>query len=102
MHSKGVASLIPTVLLCAPSLLGGCALLLNLAAYPSSQQWGDTSGALVALAVFVGGPLVTLSTILGGVVAYSRRISGSVKLIHLIVVALAAASTIALLVRFGR
>ena len=102
MHARGVASLIPTVVLCLPSLAGGCALALNLLAYRNLQQWGETSAALVALAVLVGGPLVTLSTIIGGLLAYSQRISGSVKLAHLVVVGLAAISTISVLARFSR
>ena len=101
MHAKGIASLVVTVLLCLPSLIGGAALLMNLLLSGNIEQWQETSAALVALGVFVGGPLVTLAAVVGGIVAFSRSVSVQMKCAHLFVVGLAAVATLSLLFRFG-
>jgi hypothetical protein len=101
MHAKSITSLVVTVLLCLPSLIGGAALLMNLLLSKNIEQWQETSSALVALGVFVGGPLVTLAAVVGGIVALSRSVSVQMKCAHLFVVGLAAVAALSLLFRFG-
>lgn len=75
MHAKGIASLVVTVLLCLPSLIGGAAFLINLLLHRKIEEWEETSSALAALGVFVGGPLVTLAAVVGGITGLSRSVA---------------------------
>jgi len=56
MKAKVVLSLIATIVLCLPSLMGGLALLTNLLLQRHLEDWGRASTASVALGVFIGGP----------------------------------------------
>ena len=101
MHAKGIASLVVTVLLCLPSLIGGAAFLINLLLHRKIEEWEETSSALVALGVFVGGPLVTLAAVVGGITGLSRSVAAEIKYAHLFVVVLATIAMLSLLFRFG-
>ena len=101
-HSKDIISLVVTILLCIPSLLGGAALLMNSVLYRSIEQWKEGSSALVALGVIVGSPFVALAAIVGGITAFCSTVSGSVKRVELVVVCLAAIATLCLQSQFGK
>jgi len=101
MHATGIGTLILTVVLCLPSLIGGVALLTNVVLYRDIGQWEQTSSALVALGFFVGGPLVALAAVVGGIIAFSRNMPLKLKYAHLFVVSLATITTLLLLLRFG-
>ena len=101
MRIKSVLSLTATFGLCLPSLLGGLALLTNVVMRRNLEDWGEASAASAALGVFVGGPLVSIATVIGLLVAYHPRISSGIKCAHLIIVVLGALATMALLFRFA-
>jgi hypothetical protein len=101
MHTKGIVSLVATVLFCLPSLLGGAALLINLLAYENITQWGQTSSAFVALGVFLGSPLVVLAAFVGGSTALRSSVPAEFKYAQLAVVGVAAIATLSLLFRFA-
>lgn len=100
MKAKVVLSLIATIVLCLPSLMGGLALLTNLLLQRHLEDWGRASTASVALGVFIGGPLVAMAAMMGLLVAISDSLSPKIKSAHLIIVSLGAIATISLLFRF--
>lgn len=100
MHTKGIVSLVATVLFCLPSLLGGAAFVINLLVYENITQWGQTSSAFVALGVFLGGPLVVLAAFVGGSTALRRSVPAEFKYAQLALVGIAAIATLSLLFRF--
>ena len=101
MHTKGVVSLVATVLLCLPSLLGGAALVTNLLVQENITQWGQTSSAFAALGVFLGSPLVALAALVAGSTALRRGVPAEFKYAQLAVVGVAAIATLSLLFRFA-
>ncbi len=101
MQVSGILSLVPTVLLCLPSLIGGFVLGLNLLLQRQMEQLGQGASASIALAVMFGGPLVALSAMLCVVFAVSRRISVPVKFAHLLIVTAAAVCAVSLMLRFA-
>lgn len=101
MRIKSAMSLTAISVLCLPSLVGGLALLTNVALGKHMGNWGEASAAFVALGVFVGGPLVAAATVIGLLVACHPLISSRVKGAHLTVVVLGAIATTALLFRFA-
>ncbi len=101
-HVGEIAGLLLTIFLCLPSLVGGSALLLEMALHRDISQWQETASALIALGALVGGPLVTVAAVVGGTMAFSRGLSLWMKYAHLMVVATAAVSTLSLLLRFGK
>lgn len=100
MPAKGVLTLAVTILLSLPSVMGGLALVVNLLLQRHFGQWIQGSGALVAVGMLVGTPLVILATAVGVVVALRPLISMRMKAAHLIVVGLGAAATISLVLLF--
>ncbi len=101
LHAKGIATLLVTIVLCLPSLVGGAALLTNLLLYRRIEEWQQTSCALIALAVFIGAPLIALAAIVGGITAFSRSVSLRIKYAHLLFVGLATIAILSLLLRFA-
>ena len=101
VHGRGAISLLVTVLLCLPSLIGGGALLINLLLYRNLAEWQPISSALVALGFFLGGPLVAIAAVVGGIIAFRRTVSLEIKCVHLLVVILATIATFCLLFQFG-
>ncbi len=102
MRSKGILTLIPTILLCLPALVGGWSVLLNLSLQRPLEQWGQGSSAFVALAVLLGGPLAAAAAIVGVLVSLSQRIPARVKWAHLVIVAASAVSVASLQLHFAR
>ena len=100
MWAKGVLSLIATVVLCLPSLVGGLALLTNLLLQRHPADWGEGSAGLVALGVFIGRPMVAIATMIGLVVALRPSVSAQMKSAHLVIVVLGMMATISLWFRF--
>jgi small-conductance mechanosensitive channel len=101
MHTRGVISLVLTVLLCLPSLAGAVAVLANALLQRHIGEWGVASSALVATAVFMGRPLVVIAVVLSGLVGLSRSVSQKVKYAHYVIVTLATVATFSLTLRFG-
>jgi small-conductance mechanosensitive channel len=101
MHTRGVISLVLTVLLCLPSLTGAMAVLANVLLQRDVGEWGVGSSALVATAVFIGRPLVVIAVVVSGLVGLSRSISQEVKYAHYLIVTLATIATFSLILRFG-
>jgi hypothetical protein len=66
MQSRGTVSLVSTVLLCIPSLVGAGSLVMNELIQRHIEEWGIVSSVSVASAVFFGWPLVTAAAIVGG------------------------------------
>jgi hypothetical protein len=100
-HAKGIVSLILTILLCLPSLVGAAALFINALRYQNLDQWGQTSASLVALGVFIGAPSCALAAVVGGVTALRRGVSVETKFAQLFVVGAAAVAALSLSFRFG-
>jgi len=101
-RAKGMLSLVITILLCLPSLIGGSVLFFNLATHRNITEWEQTSSALVALGLLFGGPLVALAMILGGITALSSKVPPAIKYAELSVVSTATIATLSLLSRFGK
>ncbi len=101
-HALGIVVFDVTLLLCAPSLLGGALFVLSMMAYGGVGTWADTASALVTLAVFVGAPLVSLAALIGALSAPSRRITRGFKYANLIVVVTATLSCVSLLLHFRK
>ena len=101
MRARGIVSLVPTVLLCLPSLAGAVAVLVNVLLQRHIEEWGVFSSVLVASAVFIGWPLVAAVAVVGGLVGLSRSVSQKVKYAHYIIVSLAAVATFSLTFHFG-
>lgn len=100
LHAKGIATLLVTIFLCLPSLVGAAALLINQLLYRRMEDWRQTSCALIALAVFIGAPLIAVAAIVGGITAFSRSVSLRIKYAHLFLVGLATIAILSLLLRF--
>jgi hypothetical protein len=100
MWAKGVLSLIATVVLCLPSLVGGLALLPNLVLQRHPADWREGSAVLVALGVFIGRPMVAIATMIGLAVALRPSVSAQMKSAHLVIVVLGMMATILLWFRF--
>ena len=98
---KGIVSLVVTVLLCLPSLVGGAALLMNRMVYPDMREWSQISSALVALGVFFGRPLAEVAAIVGGIIALRRSVSLKIKYAHLLVVGLGTIASLFLSFQLG-
>ncbi len=101
MRTRGIFSLVPNVLLCLPSLGGGVALLGNVVLQQRIEKWGVVSSCLVALAVYLGGPLVTAAMVVSGLAGLSGRVSPRVKYAHYIIVSLATVATVSVTFHFG-
>jgi ABC-type arginine/histidine transport system permease subunit len=101
MRTRGIVSLLPTVLLCLPSLVGGMALAINLLLQRKIEQWGQVSSSAIAMAAFLGGPLVALAAIVSGLMAFSRTLSYGVKCAQWTIVGLATIVTLSLNFHFG-
>ncbi len=99
--AKGIFSLILTVLFCLPSLIGGTAFLVNLMLYRNPEEWGQLSGALVALGGVLGRPFVAVAAVVGATVAFRSNVSPGIKYAHLSVVVLATIASLFFLSRFG-
>ncbi len=101
-HLWDIAIFDATLLLCVPSLLGGVAFVFSIVLYGNIEDWSDTASALVALAVFLGGPMVSLAAVIGALTAFSRKIPASLKYANLAIVSIATISWISVLLRFRR
>jgi ribose/xylose/arabinose/galactoside ABC-type transport system permease subunit len=101
MHARGVISLVPTILLCLPSLTGAMAVLANVVLERHIETWGTVSSIVVATAVFIGWPLIVVAAVVGGLVGLSRGVSQRVKYAHYIIVSLATLATFGLTFHFG-
>ncbi len=97
-----IGSLLFTTALCLPSLIGGAALLVQLALYRDINEWREVPSALIALGTLLGAPLVAMAAVVGGVIALSRSLSTRVKYAHLFLVGLAAIATWSLMMRFTK
>ena len=97
----GIASLLLTIFLCLPSLIGGGALLLQAALYRDIGQWKETPSALIALGAILGGPLVGVAALIGAIISFSR-LPSRFKYAHLAVIGMAAIATLSLLLEFSR
>jgi hypothetical protein len=102
LSAKGILSLSATVVLCLPSLLGGIVLLGNVVMGRDMGQWEQTSSALVAFGLLLGGPMVTFALILGGVTSLDQKVPALIKYAQLILVALSVIATLSLLSIFGK
>jgi hypothetical protein len=100
MWAKGVLTLIATLVLCLPSLIGGLALLANLWLRRYLSDGGEGSAALVAVGVFVGRPMIAIATLVGLAVALRPSVSAQMKSAHLVIVVLGMMATILLWFRF--
>jgi hypothetical protein len=100
-RTKGMFSLAITLLLCLPSLVGGTAFLMNLWLYRDAAEWGQTSGALVALGCILGRPLTALAAVVGSTVVFRGSVSPKIKYAHMLVVGLATVSSLFFVFRFG-
>jgi len=101
MHARGVISLVPTILLCLPSLTGAMAVLANVVLERHIETWGTVSSIVVATAVFIGWPLIVVAAVVGGLVGLSGGVSQRVKYAHYIIVSLATLATFGLTFHFG-
>jgi hypothetical protein len=101
MQTRGVVTLVPTVLLCLPSLAGTVVILGNGLFHRHIEQWGILSAVWIASAVFIGWPLVAMAAVIGGLVGLSDRVSQRVKYAHYIIVGLATLATFSLTFHFG-
>jgi hypothetical protein len=100
-HTKGIFSLAITVLLCLPSLVGGTVFLINLLLYREAAEWGQTSGALVALGCILGRPLTALAAVVGSTVVFRGSVPPKIKYAHMLVVGLATVASLFFVFRFG-
>lgn len=100
-HTKGIFSLAITVLLCLPSLVGGIAFLVNGFLHRDAAEWGQTSGALVAMGVVFGRPITALAAIVGATVCFRESVHPKIKYAHLVVVAFATIASLFFLFRFA-
>jgi len=101
MHARGVISLVPTILLCLPSLTGAMAVLANVVLERNIEAWGTVSSIAVATAVFIGWPLIVVAAVVGGLAGLSHGVSQRVKYAHYIIVSLATLATFGLTFHFG-
>lgn len=97
---KNCATLPITTFLCLPSLIGGAALVLQLAVHNDIREWNDTASALIALGALVGTPLIAVAAVMGAITSLAQVPAG-VKWANLIVVVLAALATLSLWISFG-
>ncbi len=98
---RGIFSLILTVLLCFPSLLGGTALLINSMIYRDAEEWGRVSGAMAAMGGIFGRPLVALAAVVGATVVFRKNVPPKIIYAHLLVVVLGMIATLVYLFRLG-
>jgi hypothetical protein len=101
MHTKGIISLVVTVLLCLPSIAGASMFLGNLLLQRRIEEWGAASSGLVALTVFIGGPLVALAVVISALVGLSHNVPRRIKCANYVIVGVAALVTFSLQFRFG-
>jgi hypothetical protein len=101
MRSKGLVSLIPTILLCLPSLAGAATVLGNTLVQRHMGEWGVFSSLIVASAVFFGGPLVAVAVVISTLLGLSRAVPPKVMYVHYLIVVAAALATVSLTMRFG-
>lgn len=101
MRTRGLISLVPTLLLCLPSLGGAVVLAGNAILQRHMQGWGIFSSLTLAAAVFLGGPLVGLAVVVATLFGLSRRIAPPVMYCHYLIVIIAACATVSLTMRFG-
>ena len=101
MQTRGIASLVLTVLLCLPSLAGAAVVLVNVLLQRRIEEWGVASSVTVASAVFVGMPLVAGAAVVGGLVGLNRTVPQEVKYAHYCIVGLATIATFSLTFHFG-
>jgi len=101
MHAAGIISLVPTVLLCLPSLAGAMAVLANAVLQRHIEQWGTVASVTAASAVFVGWPLVVVAAAFGALVGMSHGVSRRVKYAHYTIVGVATLATFGLTSHFG-
>ncbi len=98
---RKVLALIPTTLLCLPSLAGGIALVGNALLGHRITEWNLASSASVAAAVILGGPLVVVAAIIAAVMAFSPRVSMGIKYANYAIVTVAGIATFSLVFGFG-
>jgi small-conductance mechanosensitive channel len=101
MHARGVTSLVPTILLCLPSLTGAMAVLANVVLERHIEAWGTVSSVTVATAVFIGWPLIVVAAVVSGLVGLSHGVSQRVKYANYIIVSLATLATFGLTFHSG-
>jgi uncharacterized BrkB/YihY/UPF0761 family membrane protein len=101
MRSRGIASLMLTVLLCLPSLAGAGVIVVNFLLQRGMGEWGVLSSATVASAVFLGWPLTLLAAIVSCLTGLRRKVPAKVKYTHYFIVCLATVSTFSLSFHFG-
>jgi hypothetical protein len=102
MQCKGIASLIPPIVLCLPSFAGAGALLVNGVLQRQMPEWGVASSVLVAAAVFLGWPLVLIAAIVSSLVGLNCRLPARIKRANYLIVVAAAIATFCLSFHFGR
>jgi hypothetical protein len=98
---KGTFSLILTILLCLPSLIGVTAFLLNLLLYRDPEEWGQISGALVGMGGIFGRPLVALAAVVGASVAFRTNVPPRILYAHLVVVGFGTIASLIFLFKLG-
>ena len=101
MQTRGIVSLVPTVLLCLPSFAGAAAVLVNLLLQRHIEEWGTVSSLVIATAVFMGRPLLVTAAVVAWLVGVNRSVSQKVKYAHYIIVTLATIATFSMTFRFG-
>ncbi len=101
MSVRNALSIVVTIVLCLPSLVGGSLVAGNALLNRQLEAWSATSQASVALGVFFGVPFVAVAALIGLLSALGDRLSTREKALELITVFCAAIATIALLARFS-
>ncbi|HMK21495.1 MAG TPA: hypothetical protein VK466_04125, partial [Terriglobales bacterium] len=88
-------------LLCLPSLTGGAAIIANSVLQRHIEEWDLVSSLSIALAVFVGAPLVWVAAVVSTLVGLRPDIPQEVMYIHYVIVGLATIATFSLTFHFG-
>ncbi len=99
--TRGIFSLILTVFLCLPSLVGGAALSVNSMLYRDAEEWGRVSGAIAAMGGIFGRPMVALAAVVGATVVFRKNVPPKVKYAHVVVVVLGMIASLFYLFRLG-
>lgn len=100
MQTKRIVSLVPTVLLCLPSLSGAGVVVVNAMLQRPMSEWGIASSVLVATAVFLGWPMVLFAAIVSSLIGLCRGLPQRIKYANYIIVAFATIATFSLTVHF--